>query len=166
MLTGTCSAEYGRASGAQVMVTTKSGANDFHGSLWEFHRNSAFDARNFYAPSKPAFRRNQFGAVTGGRLRRDQTFFFLGYEGQLPGQQDSSRVNLPSAAFRSRDFSALSTPLRDPRNGNTQPHSAKRLEPPGRRPPRSLSPKLHHHCHQKPSPSIHGSRRPSLLGKR
>ena len=117
VLTGTYSAEYGRASGAQVMVTTKSGGNDFHGSLWEFHRNSAFDARNFYAPSKPAFRRNQFGAVTGGRLRRDKTFFFLGYEGQLRGQQDSSRVNLPSTAFRNGDFSALTTPLRDPRNG-------------------------------------------------
>ncbi len=119
VLTGTYSAEYGRASGAQVMVTTKSGANDLHGSLWEFHRNSAFDARNFYAPSKPAFRRNQFGAVTGGRIRRDKTFFFLGYEGQLRGQQDSSRVNLPTAAFRNGDFSALTAPLRDPRNGNT-----------------------------------------------
>jgi len=128
VLTGTYSAEYGRASGAQVMVTTKSGGNDFHGSLWEFHRNSAFDARNFYAPSKPAFRRNQFGAVTGGRLRRDKTFFFLGYEGQLRGQQDSSRVNLPSTAFRNGDFSALTTPLRDPRNGNT-PFPGNRIPP-------------------------------------
>lgn len=119
VLTGTYSAEYGRASGAQVMVTTKSGANDLHGSLWEFHRNSAFDARNFFSPSKPPFRRNQFGAVAGGRLRRDKTFFFLGYEGQLRGQQDSSRANLPTTAFRNGDFSALTAPLRDPRNGNT-----------------------------------------------
>ncbi|MBM3785959.1 MAG: carboxypeptidase regulatory-like domain-containing protein [Acidobacteria bacterium] len=79
VLTGTYSAEYGRASGAQVMVTTKSGANEFHGAAWEFHRNSAFDARNFFSPGKPPFRRNQFGAVTGGRIRRDKTFFFLGY---------------------------------------------------------------------------------------
>jgi hypothetical protein len=119
VMTGTYSAEYGRASGAQVMVTTKSGGNDLHGSMWEFHRNSAFDARNFFAPSKPPFRRNQFGAVAGGRLRRDKTFFFLGYEGQLRGQQDSSRATLPNAALRSGDFSGLSGAIRDPRNGNT-----------------------------------------------
>lgn len=119
VLTGTYSAEYGRASGAQIMVTTKSGGNDLHGSLWEFHRNSAFDARNFFSPSKPPFRRNQFGAVTGGRIRRDKTFFFLGYEGQLRGQQDASRLNLPTVAFRNGDFSAITTPIRDPRNSNT-----------------------------------------------
>lgn len=119
VLTGTYTAEYGRASGAQVIVTTKSGGNDYHGALWEFHRNSAFDARNFFSPTKPPFRRNQFGAVAGGRIRRDKTFFFLGYEGQLRGQQDSSRVNLPPSAFRTGDFSALTTPLRDPRNNNT-----------------------------------------------
>lgn len=118
VMTGTYSAEYGRASGAQVIVTTKSGGNDFHGSMWEFHRNSAFDARNFFSPSKPPFRRNQFGAVTGGRIRRDKTFFFLGYEGQLRGQQDSSRVTLPSAAFRTGDFSALTAAIKDPRNNN------------------------------------------------
>ena len=70
------------------MVTTKSGANDLHGS------------------------------VTGGRIRRDKTFFFLGYSGQLRGQQDTSRVNLPTTAFRNGDFSALTTPLRAPRGSN------------------------------------------------
>jgi hypothetical protein len=133
VMTGTYSAEYGRASGAQVMVTTKSGTNDLHGSMWEFQPNSAFDARNFFAPSKPPFRRNQFGAVAGGRLRRDKTFFFLGYEGQLRGQQDSSRATLPNAALRSGDFSGLTGAIRDPRNGNT-PFTGNRI------PPTSLSP--------------------------
>jgi hypothetical protein len=119
VLTGTYSAEYGRASGAQIIVTTKSGSNDLHGSLWEFHRNSAFDARNFFSPGKPPFRRNQFGASGGGRIVRDKTFFLLGYEGQLRGQQDTSRVALPPAAFRGGDFSSLTAPIRDPRNGNT-----------------------------------------------
>ncbi len=119
VLTGTYSAEYGRASGAQVIVTTKSGSNEFHGSLWEFHRNSVLDARNYFSPSKPPFRRNQFGAVTGGRLKRDKTFFFLGYEGQLRGQQDASRLSLPSAAFHLGDFSSVTTAIKDPRNGNT-----------------------------------------------
>lgn len=119
VMTGTYSAEYGRASGAQIIVTSKSGGNGFHGSAWEFHRNSAFDARNFFSPSKPPFRRNQFGGVLGGRIRRDKTFFFMGYEGQRRGQQDASRVTLPTAAFRNGDFSALATPIRDPRNNNT-----------------------------------------------
>jgi hypothetical protein len=119
VLTGTYSAEYGRASGAQVMVTTRSGGNGFHGTLWEFHRNAAFDARNFFAANKPAFRRNQFGAVAGGRLRKDKTFFFLGYEGQLRGQQDSSRIALPPAAFRGGDFSSQAAPIRDPRANNS-----------------------------------------------
>ena len=119
VMTGTYSAEYGRASGAQIMVTTKSGGNGLHGSLWEFHRNSAFDARNFFSPSKPPFRRNQFGAVTGGRLKRDKTFFFIGYEGQLRGQQDSSRLNLPTTAFRNGDFSTLATTVKDPRNSSS-----------------------------------------------
>jgi len=119
VLTGTYSAEYGRASGAQVMVTTKSGGNDLHGSLWEFHRNAVLDARNFFSPSKPPFRRNQFGAVTGGRIKRDKTFFLLGYEGQIRGQQDASRLSLPSAAFHLGDFSSVTTAVKDPRNGNT-----------------------------------------------
>src|SRR5437660_1521884 len=80
ILTGTYSAEYGRQAGGQIMVTTQSGTNVFHGSLWEFHRNSALDARNFFAPQKPGFRRHQFGAVLGGPIKKDQTFFFAAYE--------------------------------------------------------------------------------------
>ena len=76
VLTGTYSAEYGRQSGGQVIVTTKSGSNTFHGAVWDFHRNSVLDARNFFAPAKPKFRRNQYGAVLGGPVRKDRTFFF------------------------------------------------------------------------------------------
>src|SRR5215471_9879998 len=118
VLTGTYSAEYGRQAGGQVIVTTLAGTNQFHGSVWEFHRNSVLDARNFFAPQKPSFRRNQFGGVLGGPIRRDNTFFFVAYEGQRRGQQEAGLATVPSVAFRNGDFSSVPTPIRDPFNGN------------------------------------------------
>jgi hypothetical protein len=80
--TNAYSAEFGRSSGGQINVLTKSGQNDWHGSLYEYHRNDALDARNFFDPEqKPDFLRNQFGATLAGPLRRDKSFFFVGYEG-------------------------------------------------------------------------------------
>src|SRR5205085_48962 len=78
----TYSAEYGKRAGAQVTVVTQSGANQFHGSVFEFLRNSALDARNFFDQGTiPPFQRNQFGAAAGGPLRKDRLFFFGNYEG-------------------------------------------------------------------------------------
>jgi Carboxypeptidase regulatory-like domain/TonB dependent receptor len=115
VLTGTYSSEYGRQAGGQVIVTTKSGTNDFHGSAFEFHRNSVLDARNFFAPSKPSFRRNQFGGVIGGPIRKDRTFFFGGYEGQRRGQQEAGLANVPTLAMKQGDFSVIPNLfLRDP----------------------------------------------------
>jgi hypothetical protein len=75
-------AEFGRNSGGQVNVVTKSGGNAFHGSLFEYHRNDALDSRNYFdTGEKPDFRRDQFGFTLGGPLRRDRSFFFVGYEG-------------------------------------------------------------------------------------
>src|SRR5216117_4176305 len=88
VLTGAYSAEYGRYSGGVITAVTKSGGNEFHGNLYEFHRNDNLDARNFFdrkskpdGPRLPEFKRNQFGATVGGPIRRDRTFFFGGYEG-------------------------------------------------------------------------------------
>ncbi len=79
--TNAYSAEYGRNSGGQINAVSKSGTNDFHGSLYEFHRNDNFDARNFFDPSdNPEFKRNQFGGAVGGPVRKDKLFFFAGYE--------------------------------------------------------------------------------------
>jgi hypothetical protein len=128
ILTGTYSAEYGRQAGGQIMVTTQSGTNVFHGSVWEFHRNSPLDARNFFAPIKPSFRRNQFGGVVGGPIRKDQTFFFVGYEGQRRGQQEASLATVPDIPFTNGDFSSLLTPIRNPFNGNS-PFSGNRIDP-------------------------------------
>jgi hypothetical protein len=75
------SAEFGRNSGGQINVLTKSGANSVDGSAYEYHRNAAFDARNYFdTGEQPDFHRNQFGATIGGPIARDRTFFFLGYE--------------------------------------------------------------------------------------
>ena len=78
-------AEFGRFNGGVVNLTTKSGSNTLRGTLFEFVRHEALNARNFFAstnPVKPQFRRNQFGGVLGGPIRRDRTFFFLDYQGQ------------------------------------------------------------------------------------
>src|SRR5215510_3440679 len=127
VLTGTYSAEYGRQAGGQVIVTTQSGTNAFHGSAWEFHRNSALDARNFFAPQKPSFRRNQFGGVLGGPIKKERTFFFAAYEGQRRGQQEASLATVPSAAFKNGDFSSLPTSIRDPLTGSA--FSGNRIPP-------------------------------------
>lgn len=82
VLTDTYDAQYGKRPGAQVVVATQSGSNDFHGTLFDFFRNSAMDARNFFdRASVPRFGRNQFGAALGGPLKKDKTFVFANYEG-------------------------------------------------------------------------------------
>jgi hypothetical protein len=82
ILTNNYAAEFGGAGGGIINVITKSGTNGFHGSLFEFHRNSVFDARNFFDPGEiPSFRRNQFGGSAGGPIKRDKFFIFGAYEG-------------------------------------------------------------------------------------
>ena len=79
---GAYGAQYGKRAGAQVQITTSSGTNEMHGSVYEFVRNSAFDARNFFdRQSVPGFGRNQFGGSLGGAIRKNRTFFFTNYEG-------------------------------------------------------------------------------------
>ena len=74
-------AEFGRMSGGQINVLTKAGTNDLHGSGYEFHRNDALDAKNYFdVAGKPPFTRNQFGGAVGGPIRTDKLFFFAGYE--------------------------------------------------------------------------------------
>src|SRR3990172_7568734 len=80
VLTSNYSAEYGRVSGGIINAVTKSGTNDIHGNVFEYLRNSALDARNFFDADKPAFKRNQFGGTVGGPIKRDRMFFFAGFE--------------------------------------------------------------------------------------
>ena len=121
MLTSTYDAAFGRNPGAQVNVILKSGGNGFHGSLFEFHRNGALDARNFFAPTaeaRPKYVRNQFGASIGGPIKRDRTFFFADYEGTRSREGITRITNVPTPLERAGNFSqSLFGPPRDPFNG-------------------------------------------------
>lgn len=103
VLTGGFSAEYGRASGGVVNATSKSGTNALHGNVYEFLRNSALDANDYFTNSakqkKPEFRRNQFGGSVGGPIIKDHTFFFFDYEGlrQAKGIPTVATVPSPNA---------------------------------------------------------------------
>lgn len=106
--TSTYDAAFGRNPGAQVNVVLKSGTNQFHGSLYEFHRNAALDARNFFAPANepaPKYIRNQFGFSFGGPIRQDRTFFFTDYEGTRSREGLTRVTNVPTALERAGDFS-------------------------------------------------------------
>ncbi len=129
IITSNAGAEYGNYGGGQVNVVTKSGTNDFHGDLFEFLRNSDFDARNFYSPTRGVFRQNQFGGTFGGPILRNKAFFFVDYQGtrQTIGV-DTGRILVPTAAERTGDFSSsddqdtLTSACQDD-NGNSIPCS-------------------------------------------
>jgi hypothetical protein len=108
MLTSTYDASFGRNPGAQVNVVLNSGSNEFHGTLFEFHRNAALDARNFFAPGgepKPKYIRNQFGGAIGGPIVRDRTFFFGDYEGTRAREGITRVTNVPTDQERRGNFS-------------------------------------------------------------
>ncbi len=122
MQTANYSAESGRNAGAVVSVVTKSGTNDLHGSLWEFHRSSALNARNFFEGRKPVQHQNQFGAAAGGPIKRDKLFYFGSYEGIRDRRAASTTYTLPPSAAEARgDFSHLSRQLRNPYDGTPIP---------------------------------------------
>jgi hypothetical protein len=104
------STEQGLTSGAQVNIASRSGSNRFSGTTYEYLRNSALDAKNFFDDPRrplPPFRQNQFGASLGGPLKRDRTFFFANYEGLRIHQSVTNTTLLPSAALRAGDFSGI-----------------------------------------------------------
>ena len=100
VLTQTFNAEYGGHGGAVIDMVTKSGSNQFHGSLWELHRDASLDARNYFDLGNspiPPFVRNQFGAGIVGPLKRDRTFFFVNYEGFREVQASTAIATVPDA---------------------------------------------------------------------
>jgi len=98
VLTSNYPASYGRSSGGIIGASTRSGTREFHGSVYEFFRNSALDARNFFDTKKPPFRRNQFGASLGGPIIKDRTFIFGDYEGLRSSLGVTQVDTVPSAA--------------------------------------------------------------------
>jgi len=100
-------AEFGRFNGGVVNLSTRAGTNALHGSAFEFFRHEALNARNFFAsasPEKPRFRRNQFGGVLGGPLRRDHTFFFADYQGQQQSIERTVISTVPTLLQRQGVF--------------------------------------------------------------
>lgn len=142
------SAQYGRAGGAVISIVTASGTNDYHGSVYEYHRNKVLDARpHFYTgprENQPPYLFNQFGAAGGGPIIKNKTFFFASYEGfrqKLPGQAITSFA--PTDKERNGDFSESINPwtlqpvvLKDPLTGQPFPGNklpADRINPVGKR---------------------------------
>jgi hypothetical protein len=100
VLTQTFDAEYGTTAGGIIEAVTKSGSNQFRGSLWEFHRDASLNAKNYFdlgSSPIPAFVRNQFGASIGGPLVRNRSFFFANYEGFRKVQASTATATAPDA---------------------------------------------------------------------
>jgi hypothetical protein len=116
------SAEFSQAGGA-LNATTKAGSDQLHGSLFDFMRNDAFDARNFFARETEELKRQQFGGTIGGPLLRRRTFFFASYEGMRERQGLVFNNTVPTAAMRAGDFSASSRPLYDPQTRQPFPNN-------------------------------------------
>jgi hypothetical protein len=117
LLTNSYGAEFGHASGGAFVAVSKAGTNSFHGSVWEFLRNDALNARNWFAPApaaKPLLKQNQFGVAGGGPILKNKAFFFATYEGLRIHQVTLENLATITPAQRSGDFSALSTQLHDP----------------------------------------------------
>jgi Carboxypeptidase regulatory-like domain len=106
VLTNNFDAQYGNYSGGVVTVVTKSGTNNFHGTGFEFLRNTALDARNFFSPERSFFRQNQYGGTVGGPIKKNKLFFFADYQGTRQSQgADTGLIPVPSLANRNGDLS-------------------------------------------------------------
>ncbi|MEX2264281.1 MAG: TonB-dependent receptor [Bryobacteraceae bacterium] len=107
--TNTLGAEFGHSSGGIINLTTKSGTNEFHGSAFEFLRNSALDASTFFNNAnripQPILRQNQFGGTIGGPIVKNRLFFFGGYEGYRQRKEQAVLLTVPTAEQRAGDFS-------------------------------------------------------------
>lgn len=111
--TNSYTAEYGRSGGGQVTMVTKSGTNQFHGSVFEFLRNSAMDSKNFFlnrsGGAKAAFQQHQYGASVGGPIIKDKTFFFGLYERRLVKSGNFAQYTVPTEQQMGGDFSNTRT---------------------------------------------------------
>ena len=123
VLTNNFDAEYGNYAGGIVTVVTKGGTNALHGDVFEFLRNTALDARNFFSPEREAFQQNQFGGTLGGPIKKDKLFFFGDYQGTRTIQGlDTGVLPVPSRADRTGNLSDLANSfVTKDANGNKVP---------------------------------------------
>ncbi len=107
IITLNANAEFGGALGSTTNIITRSGTNHVHGTLWEFLRNDALDANNYFAQIKEPLKQNQFGATIGGPIKKNKTFIFGFYEGFRNRQGETALTTVPSLKERTGDFSEL-----------------------------------------------------------
>jgi hypothetical protein len=120
VLTNNFNAEYGNYSGGQVLLVTKSGGNQYHGTLFEFLRNTDLDARNFFSSNVAAYRQNQFGGTFGGPIRPDHLYFFADYQGERLTQGiDTGLIRVPSLADREGNLQDMASQLTGSVNGQS-----------------------------------------------
>jgi hypothetical protein len=113
--TGQYSAAYGMYSGAQVDMVVKSGQNEFHGNVFGNLRHDALNAKGYFDQGdKPPFSHGQYGATLGGPIKKNRTFFFLGWEGNRLRREATGLASVATDRMRAGDFSELSTVIRDP----------------------------------------------------
>src|SRR5438876_9632710 len=113
-MSNTYAAEYCHTTGGQVSQTTRTGANQLHGSEFEYLRNDALDAHNFFSSQKPPLHLNQFGGAVGGPIRKDKTFFFASWEQTRQISSDAVLSTVPTLAERAGDFSGARNAIYDP----------------------------------------------------
>ena len=126
ILTNNYEAEYGRTAGGIINQVIKSGTNSFHGDVFEFFRNDALNAKNYFLPAVTPFKRNTFGGTLGGPIRKDKAFFFLSYQGVRRHEGEVAPVlRVLSPEERKGDFSELlpSTQLVNPMTGADYPNN-------------------------------------------
>ncbi len=107
IITHNANAEFGNALGSTTNIITRSGTNHIHGTLWEFLRNDAVDANNYFAQTREPLKQNQFGASVGAPVKKDKTFIFGFYEGFRNRQGETALTTVPSLKQRTGDFSEL-----------------------------------------------------------
>ncbi len=123
VLTGNIGADYGNAGGASVMLSIKSGTNQYHGSAFEFLRNNVLDANGYFRNRSPltadrrAFKRNIFGGTVGGPIKQNKLFFFMDYEGTVQRDSGTANASVAPLAWRNGDLSQFSNTINDPTTG-------------------------------------------------
>jgi hypothetical protein len=123
IITGGGSAAFGNDMGSTTDIITRSGNNQWHGSLYDYLRNTSLDARNFFSPSVQPYRQNQFGGALGGPIRRNRTFFYFYYEGVRNAQGETTAATVPTQLERQGNFSQSGQPLINYETGQPVPNN-------------------------------------------
>ena len=129
ILTHTAPPEYGGTSGGTTSVVTRSGGNEFHGTVYEFLRNDVLDARNFFAEKTEPLKQNQFGGTVGGPIVHNRTFFFAYYEGFRNRQGITKTATVPTPEQRDGNFSGTGAPLINYLTGQPFPNNQVPINP-------------------------------------